>query len=126
MAALKQKREILISDEDIEIEETILQMAFRIFLQEKIVRTQQEFSTLILDMKPSYYSCMRARKREASYAVLKKLLRQIRLFLFSCKRNPYFGEPRAKRLNRTHDRLDALANTVSEAILLTWADTLEI
>ena len=124
MAELKQKREILLSDEDVELTGNILETAFRIFLQEKIVRNQQEFSKLILGMKPNYYSSMRARNRRPSDAVLENLLKQTKLFLFSCKRNPYFGEPRAKSLNRTHDRLDALANTISDELFMNWVNNI--
>lgn len=109
---------IPIPDSDNSTYLTLLELAFRIYFEEGLVKSQQEFSTRILGMGPSYFSCMRARKRTPASAVLERLLKQTRLFLVSCERNPYFGKTYSIRLNQTYDRLDGLADTLEDELLI--------
>ena len=99
----------------------VLEIAYRVYSEEGIVRSQLEFSTSVLGKGPSYLSCMKARCRTPTRAMLERLLRHTRLFLFSCKRNPHLGKPHAHHLNKAHRRLEALANTIEEELFLKWA-----
>lgn len=56
---------------------SVLEMAYAVFFNEGIVRSQQEFSTEILGMAPSYYSSMVARDRQPTKVVLYRVLAQI-------------------------------------------------
>ena len=60
---------------------SLLEMAYLVFLQERIVHSQWEFYRRILGKAHSYLSSMRARSREPKWAVLQRLLEQIRLVL---------------------------------------------
>lgn len=100
--------------------EPILEMAFRIYHQCKLVSSQQEFSTAILGKKPSYYSCMRARKRAPSREVLERLLSETRRFKFICASNPLLGNAHAKQINKTYQSLSELSNTINDELSCLW------
>ena len=104
---------------------TLLHTAFRIYFEEGMVKSQQEFSTSILGKAPSYFSSMTARQRTPKRAVLERLLNQTRLFLFSCRDNPYIGKLHSVRLTQTHERLDGLANTIESELMLDWRSSLD-
>jgi len=100
--------------------EPILEMAFRIYQQCKLVSSQQEFSTAVLGKKPSYYSCMKARKRAPSREVLERLLRETRRFKFICASNPFLGNVHAKQINITYQSLSKLSNAIHDELSSYW------
>lgn len=103
------------------INPSLMEIAYCIYFEEGMVASQKEFSTCVLGMGPSYYSSMRARRRTPKRTVLQRLLKHTRLFLFSCQGNPYIGQPNSVRLNKAHRRLNALANTIEQELILHWS-----
>ena len=100
---------------------TTLETAYLVFLNAKIINSQAEFSTRILGMKPSYYSCMKARGRIPTRGVLERLLNHTKQLLASFEDNPHLGKSHAFHLNQAHQRLTKLAGRIEEELLLRWA-----
>ena len=95
----------------------LLELSYEIFLKTRIVDSQSEFSTHVLKMKPSYFSCMRARNRSPKKAVILRILNAARFYHAALELNKYFGKPEAKTLNKTHRNLEGLINTIESELI---------
>ncbi|MEP2980684.1 MAG: hypothetical protein ABJO86_14425 [Lentilitoribacter sp.] len=96
----------------------LLELAYEVFLKCKIVNSQSVFSTFVLKMKPSYYSCMRARNRKPNQIVFDRILNAAKFYHRALELNKHFNKPYAERLNQTHEDLDTLINTIEAEVTL--------
>lgn len=91
----------------------LLELSYEIFLKTRIVDNQSEFSTHVLKMKPSYYSCMRARNRSPKTTVILRILNAARFYHGALVLNKHFSNPEAKALRKAHRYLEGLINTIA-------------
>lgn len=96
----------------------LLELAYTVFSEAKIIKSQGEFSRTVLRMKPSYYSCMRARNRSPNTYIFERILHVARFYHRGIELNKHFNKPHAVSLNKAHTRLEALINTIEEALFL--------
>lgn len=95
----------------------LLELSYEIFLKTRIVDNQSEFSTHVLKMKPSYFSCMRTRNRSPKKAVILRILNAARFYHGALELNKHFGKPEAETLNKTHRHLEGLINTIEMEVI---------
>lgn len=92
-----------------EFQTDILSLAYRIFRENGLVKSQADFSLRILGRAPAYFSSMMARKRVPSTQVMRQLRDETQVALAGFLANPHLGQPYAVKVNEAHERLSALA-----------------
>jgi hypothetical protein len=92
---------------------SILQDAFHLYRRSNLTRSQKSFSSSILGMKPSYYSCMVTRNRQPSQRVLETLRMVTKTIMATFLGNPHFGQPYAENLNDAYEELQQLVERVN-------------
>lgn len=96
----------------------LLELSYEIFIKTRIVKNQSEFSTHVLKMKPSYYSCMRARSRSPKTTVILRILNAAKFYHGALELNKHFSNPEAKALRKAHRHLEGLINTIEAEMSL--------
>ena len=90
----------------------ILKLAFTIYRDYGLARSQSDFSTRILGMRPAYLSSMTARGRKPSWTVLARLRDNVAEQLTQFLINPHLGQPYAAHVNLAHRRLQVLDSII--------------
>lgn len=96
----------------------VLNLAYFVYHNVKLVRDQHQFSVRVLGKTPSYLSCMKARNRTPSRHVMERLLKDAKYQATSIATNNHFGAEYATQLNKTHKQLQALIHAIEQTLFV--------
>ena len=95
----------------------LVNLAYRTYVELKLITDKQQFSIRVLGKSHSYLSCMKSRQRTPTQPVLFRLLRDVRIQRDMIKANPHLGKPYAVMLNQAFNKLDSLVGIIEKVLI---------